>query len=320
MGKCKVAVIYGEELLNYSFPPPHPFNRSRALAFWDELNSSNLINKDNVKVYKPRMASDEELLVFHTKEYVEYVKKASKLGYGALDRGDTPAFPGVYEASLYTVGATLLCLELIMNGEVDHAFNPVGGLHHARKDRAAGFCVFNDVAIAMVIARERYRFNRILYVDIDAHHGDGVFYEFYSDPNIYIADIHEDGHYLYPGTGFKDEIGEGEGKGKKRNFLLHPKAGDKQFMSTFDKIVEFVEDIKPELIVLQAGADGILGDPLTHLAYTPKAHSYAARKLHELAHKYANGRIIGTGGGGYDTTNVAQAWVEVVKAFSSEPF
>lgn len=317
MSKCKVGIIYGQELLRYSFPPPHPFNRSRALAFWKELSSSNLIDSENLRIYKPRMADDKEVMAFHTKEYIEYVKKASKLGYGTLNGGDTPAFSGVYEASLYTVGATLLGLELVMKNEVSHIFNPVGGLHHAAKDRAAGFCVFNDVAVAMAVAKEKYGIDKILYVDIDAHHGDGVFYEFYSDPYVYIADIHEDGHYLYPGTGYRHEVGEGEGKGKKLNIPLPPRADDGQFINAFDEIVEFAENIKPELIILQAGADGILGDPLTHLAYTPKAHSYATKKLHEISHKYSNGRIIATGGGGYNTTNVAKAWLEVIRSLAS---
>jgi acetoin utilization protein AcuC len=202
--------------------------------------------------------------------------------------------------------------------KVDHAFNPIGGLHHAWRDAAAGFCIVNDIGIAILAARERYKIKRIAYVDIDAHHGDGVFYEFENDPDLIFADIHEDGRYLYPGTGSPSEQGKGKAEGTKLNIALPPSADDKEFIAAFASVEQFVDSSKPELIILQCGADGLAGDPITHLQYSPAAHRHAADSLHRLAHKHCSGRIISLGGGGYNRTNLANAWTEVVKSFASQ--
>lgn len=165
-------------------------------------------------------------------------------------------------------------------------------------------------------ARKKYGVSRILYVDIDAHHGDGVYYEFEKDSSVFIADIHEDGHYLYPGTGNETEIGSGNAIGTKINLPLKPNSIDKDFIDAFKKVENFIKNAaKFELIILQCGADGIGGDPLTHLQYSPKAHAYAADKLHQLSHEYCNEKIIALGGGGYNQTNIADGWTEVVKSF-----
>ncbi|MEM3530173.1 MAG: acetoin utilization protein AcuC, partial [Nitrososphaerales archaeon] len=227
--------------------------------------------------------------------------------------GDTPAFKGIFEAACYVVGSTLLGLDMIMKKEFNHIFNPIGGMHHARRDRAAGFCVFNDIAIAIIHAKKTYHVKRILYVDIDAHHGDGVFYEFYDDPMVFIADIHEDGRYLYPGTGFSNETGSGEAVGTKLNLPLAPGSGDEEFKEAFKKVEEFAYQIKPELIIFQCGADGLKNDPLTHLNYTEEAHRYATKRLHRISHELCDGRIMALGGGGYNPDNVAKAWMEVLK-------
>ena len=181
--------------------------------------------------------------------------------------------------------------------------------------QSAGFCVFNDIGIAILQARNKYNIKKILYIDIDAHHGDGVYYEFDDDPDVYITDIHEDGSSLYPGTGFESENGSGKGKGTKLNLSLSSGATDHDFIAAFTKVEDFISSLKCELIIFQCGADGLKGDPLTHLQYTHKAHKYAAEVLHEYAHKMCNGRIIGLGGGGYNTENIANAWTEVVKTF-----
>jgi acetoin utilization protein AcuC len=231
----------------------------------------------------------------------------------------------MYEASLNVVGSTLAGLDAIiqrhdqLGRKVDHAFNPIGGLHHARRDAAAGFCIVNDIGVAIIAARMKYKLKRIAYIDIDAHHGDGVFYEFEDDPELFFGDIHEDGRYLYPGTGSSSETGKGKAEGTKLNIPLPPSAGDKEFFAAFERIEQFVDTNKPELIILQCGADGLAGDPITHLQYSPAAHRYAADSLHKLAHKHCSGRIIALGGGGYNRTNIANAWVEVVKSFSSVP-
>ncbi|MCP8319975.1 MAG: acetoin utilization protein AcuC [archaeon] len=310
---CSIGIFLGEASSRYSFPD-HPMNVSRIEPFKQKLREE-FGNKENVKIMEPITASEDVLLLFHTKEYIDFVKKASEHGFGYLDYGDTPAFKGVFEASTYVVGSTLFGLDMIMKKELDHVFNPVGGVHHARRDRAAGFCVFNDASIAIVHAEKTYGLKRILYVDIDAHHGDGVCYEFYDDPKVFIADIHEDGRYLYPGTGFSHETGSGKAEGTKLNIPLKLGAGDEEFKEAFTRVEEFAHQTKPELIIFQCGADGLENDPLTHLRYTEEVHKYSTKKLHEISHELCDGRIMALGGGGYNPNNVAKAWIEVIKGF-----
>ena len=318
---CQTAVFYGEALAKYGFGGSHPLGTDRLDAFWNKLQSESI---GNVVVEDPVLAGAQAVLSFHDTEYVELVKMASKRGGVLLDRGDTPAFKGAFEASLYVVGSTLAALDMVMAGRdnrerrVHHAFNPIGGLHHARRDSAGGFCIFNDIGVTILAAREKYRIKRIAYIDIDAHHGDGVFYEFEDDPLLFFADIHEDGRYLYPGTGSAGEIGKGSAAGTKLNIPLQPGAGDDEFIKAFGKIEQFVDNVKPELIILQCGADGLVGDPITHLQYTSKAHRFAADSLHRLAHKHCNGRIVALGGGGYSRANIGTAWTEVIKSFDSD--
>ncbi|HEY7506878.1 MAG TPA: acetoin utilization protein AcuC, partial [Nitrososphaera sp.] len=183
---------------------------------------------------------------------------------------------------------------------------------------ASGFCVFNDIGVAIVAARKKYGLQRIAYVDIDAHHGDGVFYEFEQDPLVFFADIHEDGHHLFPGTGSEDETGKGEAAGTKLNIPVEPGAGDEKFISEFQRVEAFIDNARPELIILQCGADSLAGDPITHLKYSSRAHRHAADILHALAHKHCKGRIIALGGGGYNSKNIGAAWTEVVKSLASD--
>lgn len=316
---CQTAVFYGDALARYGFGGSHPFGTDRLGAFWTKLQSENV---DNMVVEEPALGTDQDALSFHDKEYVDLVRMASKHGGVLLDRGDTPAFKGVFEASLYVIGSTLAALDMVIAGrdgkgrKIDHAFNPIGGLHHARRDTAGGFCVFNDISVAILAARKKYGINRVMYVDIDAHHGDGVFYEFEDDPLLFFADIHEDGRHLYPGTGSAMEIGKGTAAGTKLNLPLEPGAGDDEFIKAFDKVEQFVDGIRPELVILQCGADGLAGDPITHLQYSPAAHRHAADVLHRLAHKHCMGRIIALGGGGYNRANIGTAWTEVVRSFA----
>ncbi len=307
-----LGIAFGQESYLYSFPSGHPFNNSRLgpfSKFLQNLSKSNL----EISIFEPRMAEERDLYLFHDPAYVDFVRKSSKRGEGYLDYGDTPSYKGVFEASLYTVGSTLEGMRKIVRAEVDHFFNPVGGLHHARRDSAGGFCVFNDAAIAIGWALEVLKLERIAYVDIDAHHGDGVYYGYESDERVIIADIHEDGRYLYPGTGFSGEIGKGRAQGTKLNIPLPPGSGDSEFLKAFEAVESFVEKFKPQFILFQCGADGLRGDPLTHLQYTSKAHSHAAKKLHDISHKLCEGRLLAMGGGGYNPSNVESAWSSVVR-------
>ncbi len=314
---CKTAIFFGEELSRYNFGQYHPFDSDRIYAFWSKFKSEKLYESNQFIIEAPVLTDEQTILSFHDRDYVELVKKASKHGRGFLDTGDTPAFEGVFEASCYVVGSTLKALEVVMEntGGIDHAFNPIGGLHHSRRDSAAGFCVFNDIGIAIMEARKKYGIKRIAYVDIDAHHGDGVFYEFEEDPLMFFCDIHEDGKFLYPGSGSQLETGLGRAEGTKLNVPMPPNSTDRHFVNEFKKIEEFIEKIaKPELIILQCGADSLSGDPITHLCYTSYAHKYATDSLHRLAHSHCNGRIVALGGGGYNKTNIADAWTTVVKS------
>jgi len=311
----EIGLYYGDELLQYSFPNEHKFNKERVKSFWETIQIFGLLERREIRLLKPVLASVGMLELFHIRNYIDFVKNMSEIGSGMLDYGDTPAFKGVFEAARYVVGSVVDGLDRVMNGELGHCFIPVAGLHHARRDRAAGFCVFNDIGVAIIYAKKKYNLSRILYVDIDAHHGDGVFYEFYDDPTVYIADIHEDGRYLYPGTGFRDETGSPQAPNTKLNIPLQPGSTDKEFFEAFKEVEKFAKKVKPELILLQCGADGLEGDPITHLRYTYRAHRHAAEVLHEIAHIFCKGRLVATGGGGYNENNTAAAWSAVLMAF-----
>jgi len=199
-----------------------------------------------------------------------------------------------------------------MAGEAAHAFVPIAGLHHARRDGAAGFCVFNDCGILIEYLKQVYGLGRIAY-DIDAHHGDGVFYAFTEDAAVWIADVHEDGRFLYPGTGFADETGLGAAVGTKLNLPLKPGAGDEDFRRAWAEVEQHLQRASPEFVILQCGADSLAGDPIAHLQLSAAAHAYAARRLCHIAAEYGHGRLIALGGGGYNRCNLATAWCAVLE-------
>ena len=190
----------------------------------------------------------------------------------------------------------------------------IAGLHHAGRAHAAGFCVFNDCGVVIETLRKRHGLARVAYVDIDAHHGDGVFYAFESDPDLGFADIHEDGRFLYPGTGFPDETGRGAAIGTKLNLSLQPGAGDAEFATAWQQVEDYLVAFKPEFILMQCGADSVAGDPITHLNLSPQAHGRAAARLGSLADRFCDGRLLATGGGGYNRRNLALAWTAVVNS------
>lgn len=312
MNAGKVRVYAGAALAAYGFGQDHPFGPDRLDAFWHEFTRRGLDRR--VDIAAPATCADADLARFHTRDYLERVQRQSQTGEGFLDYGDTPAFPGVYQAASTVVGSVLDALRAILGGACTRAFVPIAGLHHARRDSAAGFCVFNDQGVAIETLRAVHGIQRIVYVDIDAHHGDGVFYAFEDDPDLIVADIHEDGRYLYPGTGAAAETGRGKAAGTKLNIPVPPEAGDREFFQAWEKVETFVRQARPEFILLQAGADSLAGDPITHLRYTPAAHAHAARRLHALADECCGGRLLATGGGGYNRANLAAAWCAVVEA------
>jgi acetoin utilization protein AcuC len=301
----RVRVYHGKALAAYGFGHGHPFGPDRLNAFWQEMTRRGLDWQCDVGT--PVACTEEDLALFHTADYIARVKRQSQSGEGYLDDGDTPAFPGVFEAASVVVGSVLDGLNNILAGNCRRVFVPIAGLHHARRDGAAGFCVFNDIGVLIEVLRQRHGIRRVAY-------GDGVFYGFEDDPDLIFADIHEDGRYLYPGTGAATETGTGKAKGTKLNIPMEPGADDSVFHRVWPRVEEFVHAGKPEFIILQAGADSIAGDPITHMQYTPAAHAHAATRLCALADEFCQGRIIATGGGGYDRANLAAAWTRVVEA------
>lgn len=310
--RSPVVLVAGEKIARYGFPDGHPFGPDRHDAFMRELKSEAL--DGSVKRLEPRLATREELETFHAPAYVDLVIERSANGQGYLDAGDTPAFRGVYESACSVVGATLTALEAIMAGRTKRAFIPIAGLHHASRSHAAGFCVFNDCGVAAETLRRKYGVKRVAYVDIDAHHGDGVFYSFEEDPDLLFADIHEDGRFLYPGTGAATETGVGAAKGTKLNLPMPPGADDEQFFAAWAKVEAYLEATRPEFILFQCGADSLEGDPITHLRFSENAHAHAATRLCALADDMAQGRVLAMGGGGYNRRNLARAWTRVVRS------
>jgi acetoin utilization protein AcuC len=307
----EVAVVLGEQLARYGFGGGHPFGPDRHGAFQREFEQRGLAAR--VTLLEPRSASAEQLQLFHTPEHVRFVMERSQSGTGSLDAGDTPAFRGVYEAAACVVGSSLAATDWILSGARRRAFVPIAGLHHAARDRAAGFCVFNDCGVVIEHLRREHGLRRIAYVDIDAHHGDGVFYAFEDDPELIIADLHESGHSLYPGTGSEQESGRGVAAGTKLNVPLPAGADESAFDAAWPAMRSHIERFAPDFVLLQCGADSIAGDPITHLRLSSACHARAALELAMLADGLGHGRVLAMGGGGYDRGNLARAWSGVVE-------
>lgn len=316
MGHSSVCVYVGAALASYGFGRGHPFGPDRMDAFWQRMIESGLDKQ--VQVCEPASASDAEILRFHTKPYLERVKLQSQSGSGYLDCGDTPAFKGVYEAASVVVGTVLKALQQIMKGDCRRAFVPIAGLHHASRDSAAGFCVFNDCGVIIETLRSVYGIRRVAYVDIDAHHGDGVFYAFEEDPDLIIVDLHEDGRYLYPGSGASEETGRGAARGSKLNIPMAPQSGDETFFKVWESAEHFIDQARPEFILLQCGVDSLAGDPITHLNYSVAVHRHAAQRLVAVAERHCQGRMLAFGGGGYNRANLAAGWTAVIEALLGE--
>jgi acetoin utilization protein AcuC len=301
--------VYSEAFQQYDFGPTHPLKPTRLKLTFELMKAIGLLSAPNVSVTSPREASREELLLFHNDEYLDLVKRMSRMGSGFLDMGDTPAFKGCYEASALATGASLTAVDLVMSGKVTHAMNIAGGLHHAHPDRASGFCIFNDPAISIAYLKKKYGLEKILYLDVDAHHGDGVMYGFYSDPAVLDIDFHEDGHHLFPGTGYTEEIGEGKATGMKINVPVSPFVYDETYLNLFRKIVPtVVRKYRPQMLLLQCGVDSHANDLLAHLQLTTKTYREVVETVHSLSHEVANGHLVVFGGGGYNVANVSRVW------------
>ena len=311
-------LVFGPRSTTYDFGPAHPLTPRRfgpGIGLLEGLGA--------VPGLAPEPASDEELAWVHEPGYVEVVKAfsgdpfaPSRAGIGL---GDNPPFAGMHEASAAVAGGSLRAMEAILRGEALHAFHPGGGLHHAMPARASGFCVYNDPALA--IARARRDGLRVLYIDLDVHHGDGVQAIHWSDPGVMTVSIHETGAALFPGTGFPDEMGGGEARGTKVNLPLDPGTGERGWLPALELVLPaLAEAFRPDVVVSQHGADSHAFDPLAHLLVTTTAMGRAARLVDSVAHRWAAGRWLAAGGGGYDVYRVVpRAWAHVWLAANHAP-
>ncbi|MPZ72673.1 MAG: acetoin utilization protein AcuC [Nitriliruptorales bacterium] len=309
------ALIWDDDHLRYDFGPEHPLKPVRVELTVALIRACGLTTVDSVDTLPRASFTDDDVLRLHTEGYVETVRRlsanpriAGAPRYG-LGLGDNPVFAGMHEASLEVCGASVAAAEAVWAGTASHAFNPAGGLHHAMPDRASGFCIYDDPAAAIEWLL-RNGAVRVAYVDVDTHHGDGVQEFFYSDPRVLTISLHESGRYLFPGTGFCSEVGEGDARGTSLNVPLPPATAGDAYLEAFEAVVPPALDaFRPEVLVTQLGCDTHVTDPLAHLALTTDDYATLGRRLHELAHASAAGRWVATGGGGYQIGSVVpRAW------------
>ena len=301
----------------YDFGSSHPLRPERVLYTYDRVRELGLDRLAHVRMVPSRSATDDEITAVHDPQFLGAVRG---LDEGSVERwagmefglgtSDNPIFPGMHAASAAVCGASVVAAEAVCSGEAQHAFNPAGGLHHARRREASGFCIYDDpaVAIAKVLAIEPDW--RVMYVDVDVHHGDGVQWIFYDEPRVLTLSFHQSGVTLYPGTGFEDELGQGPARGTSANIPLPPFTGEVDYLQALERVVPALsEAFRPHVLFTQLGADTHYGDPLANLALTMRAYPRMASLLHSTAHGFADGRWIATGGGGYQaTTVVPKVW------------
>jgi acetoin utilization protein AcuC len=308
MATRKAAFIYSPELERYQYPAEHPFNTIRAKKVREIINSMGLLSGAGRREAAPELVERVVLKKFHSARYLHALKKASegKFNTEALGMGigtpDCPVFEGLYEGAVLAAGGTLVGARLILSGEADVAFNPSGGFHHARPERASGFCYINDVALACMVLAEEGK--RVLYLDVDVHHGDGVAYAFYGRRDVMTISLHQNPRTLFPGTGFEDEIGSGEGEGYCVNVPLPIGTYDEAYMEAFESLVlPLIGAFKPDVFVFELGADALAGDPLANLCLTNNVYAEIINHLLSFGKP-----ILAAGGGGYNIDNTVRAW------------
>jgi acetoin utilization protein AcuC len=300
--------IYSSEFEKYSYPPEHPFNTIRAQRVREIVSSMGMLSGSGKSEVTPKPAERIVLKKFHTARYLHALKAAAAghLDVEALQMGigsqDCPVFKGVYEYSVLAAGGTLTAAKMILSGETELAFNPSGGYHHAGPELAAGFCYINDVALACIVLAEQKK--RVLYLDVDVHHGDGVANAFYGRSDVMTISLHQDPRTLFPGTGFENEIGTGAGYGYCVNVPLPVGTYDQAYLEAFETIVlPLTAAYNPDVIVFELGADALAGDPLANLRLTNNVYADIIDHLMKF-----NKPIVATGGGGYNVANTVRAW------------
>lgn len=309
------ALVWNEELASYRFRPGHPLDPRRLELTIALMRELGLTDAPGCSVVPPRDATDAELLTVHDARYVDAVKVVSDDPWARVDprfglgTEDVPTVHRMHAMARAVVGSTLTAAELVASGRATRAFAPAGGLHHAHPASASGFCVYNDLAVA-IRWLQRERGWRVMYIDYDAHHGDGVQAVFYDDPDVLTVSIHESGLYLFPASGFIDELGEGDGHGFSANIPLEAQTEDDSFLAAFDALVpELADAFVPDVIVVQTGCDAHALDPLTHLRCSTGLFEQLIHRIAHVADRHCQGRIVATGGGGYAIHQVVpRAW------------
>lgn len=304
----KTALIYSEDFINFNYGAGHPFKGQRYHLAYELIRAYGLTDLPGAELRRCRPLSEDELLTFHTPDYLARLKEFSaasepradfRFGLGDLEN---PVFPGLYEWACLGVAGTVEAARLVTEEGYDIAFNPAGGWHHAHSGKASGFSYLNDAVIAINRLLEGGK--RVTYLDIDAHHGDGVQEAFYDTNRVLTISLHEMGINFYPGTGQENETGSGEGKGYSVNLPLLAHTDDALFMKAFDEVAfPLIAAFNPDVLVTQIGVDAFRTDPLTRLEITTHSYSYILRKLRALQIPW-----VAVGGGGYDNINVARAW------------
>ena len=304
----KPSFFYTNDFLSYDFLGTHPLQPIRLKLTYDAMKVKGIL--DGFDVFEPRRATDADLRMVHTADYIAAVRKAEdgvpNFEYG-LGTSDNPLFPKLYESSLIYSGASISAAEHLFEKKL--TVNISGGLHHAHSSQAAGFCIFNDVALAIVTLLQKYE--KIVYIDIDAHHGDGVQEIFYKSNKVLTISLHESGQFLFPGTGFPDEIGEGEGRGYSVNVPLYPYTADDVYIESFNEVVPpLVKAFNPDVVVAQTGVDNNVHDPLADLRLSIRGYLQVVQTIKELHHRH-----LVLGGGGYNLEIVPKAWSRAMAVF-----
>jgi acetoin utilization protein AcuC len=300
--------IHSHEIAKFDFGPDHPYKPERAIKAYELCRRYGVMDRRWMETMAPKPIDPGLLSLFHDEKYLDVLRQVSagKVTLDMLAHGigseDNPILPGIYEWSLMTAGATHMGMRLVVEGEADVAFNPLGGFHHAQRDYAEGFCYVNDVAIAITDAMKRGR--KVAFIDIDAHHCNGVQDAFYEEDRVLVISLHEAGETLYPGTGKVDEIGVGKGVGYNVNIPLAEGTDDEVYVSAFQEVVPpIIMAFEPDFVVAEIGADTLRSDPLTHLMLTNNAYQEVVKSI-----KRFSPRLLSLGGGGYDIYRTARCW------------
>jgi acetoin utilization protein AcuC len=302
------AYVYDPAMSGHVLREGHPMRPVRLNYTFELLQGYGVFAHPGVQLVQPREAALDELRTFHTDPYITAVQALSQGErapggmFGFSESGDNPIYPGMYEAALLSTGASVQAAELVADGAVRAAFAPAGGLHHAMAGFASGFCIFNDPVIAINALRKRGL--RVVYVDIDAHHGDGVQAAFYRDKDVMTISVHESGRWLFPGTGSVYELGEDAGYGYAVNLPLYPYTDDQVYLEAFDAVVPpLIKAFAPDVLATQLGTDAYMTDPLTHLGLTTNGYMAAVERLGSMGYPW-----LAFGGGGYDLDAVPRCW------------